>query len=66
MGFTDMLVDIAKALGSLAVMLFSGVQGVEGFIMGDISPIDYLLMGVFVLSMLYLFYVIQSARATTY
>jgi hypothetical protein len=66
MGFIDMLADIAKALGAFAIMLFSGVQGIDGFIMGDIANTDYVLMGVFVISMLFLFYMIQRMQATTY
>ena len=61
-----MLADIGKAIVAIAVLLFSGVRGVDGFIMGDIAVTDYAFMAVFVISMLYLFYVIQSARATTY
>lgn len=66
MGFTDMLADIAKALAAIAVLLYSGIQGVDGFIMGDIATMDYIFMGIFILSILYLFYITQSARAATY
>jgi hypothetical protein len=66
MGFTDMLADIAKAIGAVVVLLISGRYAVEGVIMGDIAATDYVLLGVFVISMLYLFYMIQTMQSTTY
>jgi len=66
MGFTGMLFDIGKTLGALAVMLYAGVQGIDGFIMGNVGATDYVFMGIFVISMLFVFYMIQSMQNTTY
>jgi hypothetical protein len=66
MGFMGMLADIAKTLGAFAIMLVSGVYGIDGVIMGNIAPLDYVLLGVFVISMLFVFYMIQSMKSTTY
>ena len=66
MSFTEMLVDIAKALGALAVVLLTGVNGVDGVIMGNASLVDYVLLGVMVIVMLYLFYTLQQIKTSSY
>jgi len=66
MGFTGMLVDIAKTLGAFAVVLIAGVNGIDGVIMGDIQLTDYVLLGIMLIAMLYLFYMIQSMQNTSY
>lgn len=66
MGFTGFLVDIAKAVGALGVVLFTGVNGIDGVIMGNIEFTDYILLAVMVISMLYLFYTLTQLRTTSY
>jgi len=66
MGFSEMLIDIAKSLGALAVVLLAGVNGIDGVVMGNIRPTDYVLLGVMLIAMLYLFYVLQQMRETSY
>ena len=61
-----MLADIAKALGAFAVVLIAGINGVDGVIMGDIELFDYVLLGVMLIAMLYLFYMIQTMQNTSY
>jgi len=66
MGFVDMLVDIAKTLGALAVSLITGVRGLDGIFVGELGIVNYVLLGVSLISMLFLFYMIQRMQATTY
>lgn len=66
MAFTDMLADIAKALGAFAVVLATGINGVDGVIMGNIRLTDYILLGIMVIAMLYLFYTLQQMQTNSY
>ena len=66
MGFDGMLVDLGKLLGAFAIVLITGVSGVDGVIMGNVQPTDYVLLGVMVIAMLYAFYMIQHMQSTSY
>ena len=61
-----MLVDIGKSLSAFAVVLLTGVNGIDGVVMGSIQPTDYALLGVMLIAMLYMFYMIQHMRNTSY
>lgn len=65
MAFTDMLADIAKALGAFAVVLIAGINGVDGVIMGNIRFTDYILLGIMLIAMLYLFYTLQQMQTNS-
>jgi len=61
-----MVADIAKTLGAFAIVLITGVNSVDGVIMGDIQTLDYILLGIMLIAMLFLFYMIQSMQNTSY
>jgi len=61
-----MLVDIAKSLGAFAVVLFTGVNGLDGMFTGSLQFTNYALLGVMLIAMLYLFYMLQQMQSTSY
>ena len=61
-----MLADIAKTLGAFAVSMITGVNGLDGFFMGEMGVTNYVLLGISLLAMLFTFYMIQSMQSTTY
>jgi len=66
MGFMDMLADIAKTLGAFAVLMIAGIYGLDGFFVGEMGVLNYLLLGIGLVAMLFVFYMIQSMQSTTY
>ena len=61
-----MLFDIAKTLGALVLLLVTGVMGLDGMFTGDLGITNYILLGISLLAMLFMFFMIQRMQATTY